>query len=145
MLYPIELRLLQKEISKSSFLRGVKSDFFEKSRVWSVVLIVKPDALLPFAIAAVMGLLVLGLRGGEKELDFSKIRGRVQFVDNFADYKVKAVESSPDLRVQIVAYFPDAPGEWQVVDSFPDYKIQLVDSSPDFTIQYVNSFPGPAK
>jgi hypothetical protein len=33
MLYPIELRLLQKEISKSSFLRSVKSDFFEKSRV----------------------------------------------------------------------------------------------------------------
>jgi hypothetical protein len=106
---------------------------------------VKPDALLPFAIAAIMGFLVLGLRGGEKQVDFSKIRGRVQFVDNFADYKVKAVESSPDLRVQIVAYFPDAPGEWKVVDSFPDYKIQLVDSSPDFTIQYVNSFPGSAK
>ena len=145
MLYPIELRLLQKQLSKSSFLWGVKSDFFERSRVWSVVLIVKPDALLPFAIAAIMGFLVLGLRGGEKEVDFSKIRGHVQFVDNSADYKVKAVESSPDLRVQIVEYFPDAPGEWQVVDSFPDYKIQLVDSFPDFTIQYVNSLPGPTK
>jgi hypothetical protein len=144
MLYPIELRLLQRHLSKSPFLWGVKSDFFERSRAWSVVLIVKPDALLPFAIAAIMGFLVLGLRG-EKELDFSKIRGQVQFVDNFADYKVKAVESSPDLRVKIVEYFPDAPGEWQVVDSFPDYKIQLVDSFPDFTIQYVNSLPGPTK
>jgi hypothetical protein len=95
---------------------------------------VKPDAVLPFAIAAIIGFLVLGLRSGEKEVDFSKIRGHVQFVDNSADYKVKAVESSPDLRVQIVEYFPDDPGEWQVVDSFPDYKIQLVDSFPDFTI-----------
>ena len=105
----------------------------------------KPDALLPFAIAAIMGFLVLGLRGGEKEVDFSKIRGRIQFVDNSGDYKVKAVESSPDLRVQIVENFPDAPGKWQVVDSFPDYKIQWVDSFPDFTIQYVNSLPGPSK
>ena len=78
----------------------------------------KPDALLPFAIAAIMGFLVLGLRGGEKEVDFSKIRGRIQFVDNSGDYKVKAVES------------------------FPDYRIQWVDSFPDFTIQYVNSLPG---
>ena len=145
MLYPIELRLLQKQLSKSSFLWGVKSDFFERVRVSSVILIVKPDALLPFAIAAILGFLVLGLRGGEKEVDFSKIRGRIQFVDNFADYKVKAVENSPDLRVQIVEHFPDGPGKWQVVDSFPDYKIQLVDLLPDFTVQYVNSLPGPTK
>ena len=114
-------------------------------RFWSVVLGMKPDALLPFAIAAIMGFLVLGLRGGEKEVDFSKIRGRIQFVDNSGDYKVKAVESSPDLRVQIVENFSDAPGKWQVVDSFPDYKIQWVDSFPDFTVQYVNSLPGPSK
>ena len=145
MLYPIELRLLLEQLNRSSFFWGVKSDFFERMRLWSVVLSMKPDALLPFAIAAIMGFLVLGLRGGEKDVDFSKIRGRIQFVDNFADYKVKAVESSPDLRVQIVEDFPDAPGKWQVVDSFPDYKIQLVDSFPDFTIQYVNSLPGPSK
>jgi hypothetical protein len=105
----------------------------------------KPDALLPFAIAAIMGFLALGLRGGQKDIDFSKIRGRIQFVESFGDYKVKAVEDSPDLRVQIVENVPDAPGKWQVVNSFPDYKIQLVDSLPDFTIQYVNSLPGPSK
>jgi len=105
----------------------------------------KPDSLLPFAIAAILGFLVLGLRGGEKEVDFAKIRGRIQFVERFADYKVKAVESSPDLRVQIVEHYPDAAGKWQVVDSFPDYKVQLVDALPDFTIQYVNSLPGPSK
>jgi hypothetical protein len=103
------------------------------------------NALLPFAIAAIMGFLAFGLRGGQKEVDFSKIRGRIQFVENFADYKVRAVEDSPDLRVQIVENFPDAPGKWQVVSSFPDYKIQLVDTLPDFTIQYVNSLPGPSK
>ncbi|MGA7216232.1 MAG: hypothetical protein WBX20_18675 [Terrimicrobiaceae bacterium] len=105
----------------------------------------KPDALLPFAIAAIMGFLALGLRGGQREIDFSKIRGRIQFVENFADYKVKAVEGSPDLKVQIVESSPDAPGKWQVVNSFPDYKIQLVDALPDFTIQYVNNLPGPSK
>jgi hypothetical protein len=146
MLYPIELRLLQEQLNRSFFVWGVKSDFFfERGRVSSVVLIVKPDALLPFAIAAIMGFVVLGLRGGEKDVDFSKIRGRIQFVDDSADYKVKTVDSSPDLRVQIVEHFPDAPGKWQVVDSFPDYKIQLVNSPPDFTIQYVNSLPGPSK
>ena len=105
----------------------------------------KPDALLPFAIAATVGFLALGVRGGQKEADFSKIHGRVQFVEEFADYDVKVVENSPDLRVQIVQHLPDAAGEWQVVDSFPDYRIQLVDSHPDFTIQYVNSRPGPSK
>jgi hypothetical protein len=119
--------------------------FFGRNRRARVVLNVKPDALLPFAIAAIMGFLALGLRGGQREIDFSKIHGRVQFVENFADYKVKAVEGSPDLKVQIVEDFPDTPGKWQVVNSFPNYKIQLVDAFPDFTIQYVNSFPGPSE
>jgi hypothetical protein len=105
----------------------------------------RPDALLPFAIAAVMGFLALGLRGGQKEVDFSKIRGRIQFVENFADYDVKVVEDSPDLRVQMVQNFPTAAGQWQVVDSNPDYRIHVVDSLPDFTIQYVNSGPGTSK
>jgi hypothetical protein len=105
----------------------------------------KPDALLPFAIAATVGFLALGIRGGQKEVDFSKMHGRIQFVEEFADYDVKAVENSPDLRVQIVENLPEAAGQWQVVDSSPDYRIQLVDFAPDFTIQYVNSRPGPSK
>ncbi len=70
------------------------------------------------------------------------IRGRIQYVDSFPDYKVKAVDSFEDLAVQIVTSFPDAPGKWQIVDSFPDYKIQMVDSFPDFTVKFVDSFPG---
>jgi hypothetical protein len=66
----------------------------------------KPDALLPFAIAAIMGFLALGLRGGQKDIDFSKIRGRIQFVESFGDYKVKAVEDSPDLRCRSSRMFP---------------------------------------
>ena len=105
----------------------------------------KPDSLLPFAIAAILGFLVLGLNGGEEQVDFSKIRGRVQFVESLPDYKVKAVKEAPDLRVQIVKHHPDGPGKWQVVDSSPDYKIQMVDADPDFTIQYVNTLPGSSK
>lgn len=72
----------------------------------------------------------------------SNIRGKIQFVDSFPDYKVKVVTSFPDLKVKKVSSFADSPGEWQIVDSFPDYKIQIVTSFPDFTIQYVDSFPG---
>ena len=108
MLYPIELRLLLEHVNRSSFVRGVKSEFFSERRsVSSVSTCMKPDALLPFAIAATVGFLALGVRGGQKEVDFSKIHGRVQFVEEFADYDVKVVENSPDLRVQIVQNLPD--------------------------------------
>jgi len=108
----------------------------------------KRDSLLPFAIAALLGLIVLGMPGTRKVQareegpDVSKIHGRIQFVTSFPDYKVQEVSSFPDLKVQVVESFPDKPGRWQIVDSFPDYKIQVVDSFPDFTIQYVESFPG---
>jgi hypothetical protein len=97
------------------------------------------------AVALVLAALVLIVRADDKKVDVSKIHGRIQFVKSFGDYKVKAVTSFPDLRVEIVKSHPSAPGQWQIVDSFPDYKIQMVDSFPDFTIQYVKSFPGPAK
>jgi hypothetical protein len=98
-----------------------------------------------FAIAALVVLLVLGVRAGDKKVNVSKIHGRIQYVKSFPDYKVQAVTSFPDLRVQIVESFPTSPGQWQIVDSFPDYKIEMVNSFPDFTVQYVSSFPGPAK
>lgn len=97
------------------------------------------------AIAAVLAVLILGVRAGDKKVDVSKIHGRIQYVKSFPDYKVKAVTSFPDLRVQVVESFPTSPGQWQIVDSFPDYKIEMVDSFPDFTVQFVSSFPGPAK
>lgn len=95
-------------------------------------------------IAALLALLILGVRAGDKKkLNVSKIHGRIQYVNSFPDYKVQAVTSFPDLRVQIVTSFPSSPGQWQIVESFPDYKIQMVNSFPDFTVQYVSSFPGP--
>ena len=74
--------------------------------------------------------------------DLKKIRGKIQFVNSFPDYKVQVVDSFADLHVKKVSSFPDDPGEWQIVDSFPDFKIQIVDSFPDFKIKYVDSFPG---
>ena len=96
-------------------------------------------------VAILLAALVLVVRAGDKKVDVSKIHGRIQFVKSFGDYKVKAVTSFPDLRVEIVESHPSAAGQWQIVESFPDYKIQMVDSFPDFTIQFVKSFPGPAK
>ena len=68
--------------------------------------LMKPEAPLPFAIAAIMGFIALGTQGGQKDLDFSKTRGRIQFAESFPDYPVKAVQNSPDLRVQIVEDSP---------------------------------------
>lgn len=94
-------------------------------------------------IAALLALLLLAVRAGDKKVNVSKVHGRIQYVKSFPDYKVKAVTSFPDLRVQIVESFPTSPGQWQIVDSFPDYKIEIVESFPDFTVQFVSSFPGP--
>ena len=71
-----------------------------------------------------------------------ELKGKVQIVNSFPDFKVQVVTSFPDLKVQKVTSFPDACGKWEFVTSFPDFKIQLVNSFPDFTIQYVDSFPG---
>jgi hypothetical protein len=93
------------------------------------------------------------MQAGKREMDLSAIHGRIQFVNAFPDYKVKAVTALPDLRVKRVKALPNRPGEWQparavarrrpgIVDSLPDFKIQIVDALPDFTIQWVNAFPG---
>ena len=71
-----------------------------------------------------------------------ELKGKVQVVNSFADFKVQVVTSFPDLKVQKVNSFPDACGKWEFVKSFPDFTIQIVNSFPDFTIQYVDSFPG---
>lgn len=94
---------------------------------------------------ALLTLLVIVVRAGDKKVDVSRIHGRTQHVKSFPDYKVQAVTSFPDLRVEIVESFSNSPGQWQIVDSFPDYKIEMVESFPDFTAQFVNSFPGPSK
>ena len=71
-----------------------------------------------------------------------ELKGKVQVVNSFADFKVQVVTSFPDLKVQKVNSFPDACGKWEFVKSFPDFTVQFVNSFPDFTIQYVDSFPG---
>src|SRR5689334_22018251 len=71
-----------------------------------------------------------------------ELKGKVQIVNSFGDFKVQVVSSFPDLKVQKVNSFPDACGKWEFVKSFPDFTIELVNSFPDFTIQYVDSFPG---
>lgn len=76
------------------------------------------------------------------ELDLSKIYGRIQIVDHFADYKVKIVESFGDLKVKIVESNANAPGKWIMVNSRPDFKIKIVNSFADFTIRYVERSPG---
>lgn len=74
--------------------------------------------------------------------EIAAVKGKIQFVDSFPDYKVQIVDSFPDLKVKKVTSFPDDTGEWQIVTSFPDFKIQIVTSFPDFKVKYVDSFPG---
>lgn len=77
-----------------------------------------------------------------KDIDLSKIHGRIKFVRSFPDYKVKVVDHFPDLKVKKVKHFANKPGLWKIVTSFPDYKIQIVNHFPDFKIKYVKHFPG---
>lgn len=71
-----------------------------------------------------------------------KLKGKVQVVTSFPDFKVQVVSSFPDLKVKKVSSFPDKCGKWKFVKSFPDFKVQFVKSFPDFKIKYVSSFPG---
>lgn len=75
-------------------------------------------------------------------VDVSRVYGRIQYVDDFPDYKVEVVEAFEDLRVMVVQAFPDGAGKWEIVDSFPDFKIQKVNAFGDFKIRYVDAFPG---
>jgi hypothetical protein len=102
MLYPIELRLHGEQVNKSSFARGVKPDFCERKRVWCVVRYMKAvtaDSLLPFAIAAILGFLVLGLRGERSEPP--RTRGSSLVLATPSDYEAKPEKKLPDLRVRL--------------------------------------------
>ena len=79
------------------------------------------------------------------KVDVSKIYGRIQYVDAFADYTIEVVDCFPDLRVEVVDAFADSAGEWEIVTAFPDFTIQKVNAFGDFKVQYVDDFPGPCR
>lgn len=72
------------------------------------------------------------------------IGGRVQIVQENADYRVRVIkEGFPDLRVKLVDKAEGAKaGVWQIVDSGPDFTIQYEAENPDFTIIFVEDRPG---
>lgn len=76
------------------------------------------------------------------KIELSKIKGKIKFVENFADYKVEITNLFPDMKVKLVEQLFNKEGEWQVVDSMPDIKIKIVENFGDFTIQFVENFPG---
>ena len=79
------------------------------------------------------------------KVDVSKIYGRIQYVDAFADYTIEVVSAFPDLKVEVGDAFADSAGEWEIVTAFPDITIQKVDAFGDFMVQYVDDFPGPGR
>jgi hypothetical protein len=79
------------------------------------------------------------------KVDVSKIYGRIQYVDAFADYTIEVVSAFPDLKVEVVDAFADSAGEWEIVTAFPDFTIQKVSAFGDFKVQYVDDFPGPGR
>jgi hypothetical protein len=60
---------------------------------------IKADALLPFAIAAILGFLVLGLRGERSEP--SRLRGPSLVLATPSDYEGKPEKKLPDLRAHL--------------------------------------------
>lgn len=100
--------------------------------------------------AAVSALLLFG--GAAAQADgcsipkekLGKIGGRVQIVQENADYRVRVIkEGFPDLRVKLVDKAEGAKaGVWQIVDSDPDFTIRYDSGNPDFTIIFVEDRPG---
>ncbi len=75
-----------------------------------------------------------------------RLAGRVQFVKNGEDFRVKIVDHFPHLKVRYVksAFTNNKIGEWQKVKYHPDFKVKIVEQFPDFRIRIVNAFPGVA-
>jgi hypothetical protein len=57
------------------------------------------DSLLPFAIAAILGFLVLGLRGERSEP--VRVRGPSPVLAVSSDHEAKPEKKQPDLRAQV--------------------------------------------
>jgi hypothetical protein len=88
------------------------------------------------------GTLVHGIDPATCTFKGHKLYGKVQFVDSFADVKVRVVTSLPDFKVELVDALPTRCGQWQEVTSLPDLRVKVVDSLADLEIKYVTSFPG---
>jgi hypothetical protein len=65
---------------------------------------VTADSLLPFAIAAILGFLVLGLRGERSEP--LRVKGRSAVLAVSSDYEAKPEKKQPDLRAQLDEFPP---------------------------------------
>lgn len=94
------------------------------------------------SLLLITGFANAGKIGSDCKFKGKVLKGKVQIVNTFPDFKVKVVKSFEDLKVKKVTSFPNECGKWKIVTSFPDFKIQLVDSFEDFTIKYVTDFPG---
>ncbi|HEY5740926.1 MAG TPA: hypothetical protein VIS99_00175 [Terrimicrobiaceae bacterium] len=100
----------------------------------------KPDSLLPFAIAAILGFLVLGLRGGEGQGNVSKGEAAPESMDELRANDRGEIDRLPVERFQIVKHFSAGSGQWRELESFREYKIQMMDANPDFRIEPANNF-----
>lgn len=85
---------------------------------------------------------LLKLVDGDCSFDGIELKGKVKFVDNFADIKIKYVDQFPDIKIKFVTNFPDDCGEWKVVDNFPDFTVKVVEHFPDLLVKKVDYFPG---
>lgn len=68
--------------------------------------------------------------------------GKVQVVNNAADFKVQIVSNAADLNVEITNCCPSECGKWQFVNNAADFTVEFVNNAGDFTIQLVNCCPG---
>lgn len=71
-----------------------------------------------------------------------KLYGRIEFVTEFEDIRVKLVDEFADLDVKKVNYTADQCGEWQVVEDLPELKVKIVNSGEDIRVRFVNEFEG---
>lgn len=80
--------------------------------------------------------------GSDCTLKGKKLSGKIRFVENFEDFKIRVVSANEDLRVEVVTYPTKDCGKWEYVQFFENFKVKIVNANEDFTIRYVIVSPG---
>lgn len=71
-----------------------------------------------------------------------KLSGRVEFVKDFPDIRVRIVKANPHLRVQKMTANTSKCGEWEIVKFPPSLRVMIDPQHGEIDIQYVNFSPG---
>ena len=93
-------------------------------------------------IIIIILLLFVSPQSDNCEYNGHQLYGRIEFVNDFEDIRIKVVDEFADLDVKKVSSNADRCGEWQVVEDLPDLRVKIVTSGEDLRVRFVDEFEG---